>query len=59
MADNILELCPFCGGIAEGELRIISPSTWIVECCGCGVMMFGKTRGEVIEKWNSRIYNSA
>jgi hypothetical protein len=60
MGDNAeLELCPFCGGVAQGRIAIICPERWCIECDGCGVYIIADTKDEVIEKWNSRIYNSA
>ncbi len=47
-----LKPCPFCGG----EVSMFSG--WLlppyIECSKCGIIMNGKTRSELRDKWNTR-----
>lgn len=61
---NILKPCPFCGWdigdnqpfITEKEVgHDLYSSVHAIQCDECGVMMYGETREEVIEKWNRRV----
>jgi Lar family restriction alleviation protein len=59
--DDEIKPCPFCGGEAEfsytpwdDDEQVGDDGTGWVVCQSCNVQIYGHTREDAIEKWNTR-----
>lgn len=57
MKKNVLEECPFCGGVGRIEATNGTGRGWYGECSTCYArQLASETKQEAIGKWNSRFY---
>ena len=58
MTNVKLKPCPFCGGEAHLTSYGVNPTTYEIECKGCGCYQHEHdSKQNVIDRWNTRYDN--